>query len=64
MLLLGDIPLVRLLSYATINGAKALGIEEKKGSLEVGKSPGLVIVEGVDYVTMQLTAEACSHRIL
>ena len=64
MLLLGDIPLARLLSYATINGAKALGIEEKKGSLEVGKSPGLVIVEGVDYVTMQLTAEACSHRIL
>lgn len=64
MLLLGDIPVERLLTYATINGAKALGIEATKGSIEVGKCPGLVIVEGVDYTTMRLTPEVRTYRLL
>ena len=64
MLLLGDMPLERLLSYATINGAKALGIEATKGSLEVGKCPGLVIVEGVDYRSMRLTPDVHTYRLL
>lgn len=64
MMLLGDIPLERLLSYATINGAKALGIDATKGSITLGKRPGLVIVEGVDYKTMRLTPEARTYRLL
>ena len=64
MLLLGDIPLERLLTYATINGAKALGIDSVKGSIEVGKRPGLVIIKGIDYKTMRLTNETCSFRLL
>jgi cytosine/adenosine deaminase-related metal-dependent hydrolase len=64
MLLLDNLPLERLLSYATINGAKALGIEATKGSIEPGKRPGLVIIEGVDYKTMRLTPEARTYRLL
>lgn len=64
LLLMGDIPLERLLTYATINGAKALGIEATKGSIEVGKRPGLVIVEGIDYTTMRLCSDARSYRLL
>ena len=62
--LLGNIPLARLLTYATINGAKALGIDKMKGSLEVGKRPGLVIVEGADFRTMRLTEQTRTYRIL
>ena len=64
MRLLGNVPLERLLSYATINGAKALGIEATKGSIEIGKRPGLVIIEGVDFATMTLTDESRSYRLL
>lgn len=64
MRLLGELPLEKLLTYATLNGAKALGIEATKGSIEVGKRPGLVIVEGVDFRTMRLTPTANTYRLL
>ncbi len=42
------------LDWATRQGAKALGFDEL-GELKVGKRPGLNILSGVDYQTMQLT---------
>ena len=62
--LLGDIPLEELLSWATIDGAKALGMEHKLGSIEVGKCPGLVLIEGVDLQNMRITEESKSRRLL
>ena len=64
MRLLGDIPLAELLTYATLNGAKAIGIADRKGSIEVGKRPGLAVISGVDFQTMRLTSESESRRIL
>jgi cytosine/adenosine deaminase-related metal-dependent hydrolase len=61
---LGNIPLAELLTYATLNGAKALGITEKKGNIEVGKQPGLAVISGVDLHTLQLTSESVSTRII
>ena len=39
------VPLTELLQWATINGAEALGYHKTMGSLEVGKSPGIVHVD-------------------
>lgn len=64
MRLLGDVPLAELLTYATLNGAKALGIAERKGSIEVGKQPGLAVISGVDMQAMRLTPESTSRRII
>ena len=64
MRLLKGISLEKLLGYATINGAKALGIDSTKGSIEIGKKPGLAIIEGVDFATMTLTTDSRSYRIL
>jgi aminodeoxyfutalosine deaminase len=45
--------LENILQWATFNGAKALGVEDKFGSLHVGKKPGIVVL-----------AEDCCERIL
>ncbi len=38
------IPIQSLIKWATINGAEALGFENQLGSIEVGKTPGLISV--------------------
>ena len=38
------IPFDTLLQWATINGAQALGMDDKLGSLDAGKEPGLILI--------------------
>ena len=40
-----DLPLTETIKWATINGASFLGISERYGSLERGKTPGLNLLE-------------------
>jgi len=46
-----SISTLELIKWATINGARALGFEDDLGSLEEGKTPGLVAIEGFDLNT-------------
>ena len=36
--------MIQLLQWATLNGARALGIDKKYGSFEKGKTPGVVLI--------------------
>ena len=58
------IPLAELLQWATINGAKALGIDDKFGTIEVGKQSGIVNLTGVDLIDFTLTSASKAVRIL
>jgi len=60
----GDIPLEELLRWATINGARALGIDDRYGSIEVGKHSGIVNIKGVDFSTFALRPDAYAQRVL
>lgn len=42
------IPLKDLLTWATINGARALGCDNIYGSFEKGKAPGIVLIEATN----------------
>jgi len=59
-----DIPLDEIISWGTINGARALRLEKTLGSIEPGKKPGLLLVEGVDFSCMRLLAGSRVKRIL
>ncbi|SRR5579871_49023 len=49
------IPLPEILKWATINGAKALQMDNVLGSFEAGKKPGVVLIEHIngDSITPQ-----------
>lgn len=51
------------LLWATLNGAKALGLSDKLGSFEIGKKPGVVLIENFDFQTFRLTPATKSRRM-
>lgn len=55
------IPLAELLSWATLNGARALQMEKRLGSFEKGKQPGLVLIDGLENDT--LTSASVAQKI-
>ena len=58
------IPLAELLQWATINGAKALGVADRLGSIEEGKRSGIVNLKGVDLNDFTLTPDSKAVRIV
>lgn len=59
-----NIPLDELLRWATINGAKALGVADKFGSIEVGMRSGIINLTGVNLDDFTLTSSSKAVRIL
>ena len=51
-----------VLKWATINGAKALGFDKELGSIEIGKTPGLVLIENME--NGNLTSNSRSKKII
>ncbi len=57
-----QILLEEMLSWATINGARALQMDKHLGSFEIGKKPGVVVIENV--VGENNLSKAGSRRII
>lgn len=53
-----EIPLVEIISWATINGAKALGFADRLGSFEEGKRPGINLIENMHLHSLELTEKS------
>lgn len=56
------IPFTTMLQWATINGAKALQMDDTLGSFEKGKRPGIVLIEGT--ANLQVNSNTSSRKIL
>ncbi len=52
-----EIPLEILLNWACKNGAEFLGIGKQYGTLEPGKKPGILLLDGCDFQNLRLTEE-------
>ncbi len=57
-----DLDFLTTIQWATLNGAKALGMDEQLGSLEVGKVPGLVLLKNMKQ--LRLTDSVKVERIV
>ncbi len=58
------IPLDEILRWGTINGARALKMDDSLGSIEPGKKPGLLLIEGADLDGLRLRRESRVRRLL
>ncbi len=52
-----------LMKY-TAGNAQTLNVFDKYGSLEVGKTPGIYAISGVDYQTFQLSPECKIKKVI
>ncbi|HOK86485.1 MAG: amidohydrolase family protein [Tenuifilum sp.] len=67
MIILNHFPAIdfqTVLRWATINGAKALNIDNMYGTLGIGKKPGLVLVDHFDFTKMRPTEKSVAKRLI
>jgi len=53
-----EIPLIELLSWASLNGVRALGVEKCCDNFEEGKKSGVVLIENSDIQNLRLKKES------
>ena len=59
-----SIPLTDTIKWATLNGAKFLGIDRDFGSIEIGKTPGLNLIMDMDIKDFKLTKDSAVKKLL
>lgn len=56
------IPLAELLQWSTLNGAQALQMDDRLGSFEKGKQPGILLLEQIE--NQKITTKSTTKRLL
>lgn len=59
-----DISLQEMIIWASLNGARALGIDSWAGSIEPGKKPGLLLIENADLANRKISKKSRIKRLI
>jgi cytosine/adenosine deaminase-related metal-dependent hydrolase len=59
-----DVEIAELLTWATSNGARALQMDDKLGSLEKGKQPGVILLQGLNIGQKETLHSAKAQRLV
>ncbi len=59
-----EIPFLKLIEFASLQGAKALKIDAEIGSFEIGKTPGVNLISDFDFQNMKLTDKSRVRNLL
>ncbi|HOZ16128.1 MAG TPA: amidohydrolase family protein [Tenuifilaceae bacterium] len=59
-----DIPFSEILKWSTLNGAEALNVSGRFGSIEIGKAPGLNLITNFDFDKMCPRANSEVRRLI
>ena len=59
-----QIPFDVLIKWATLNGAEALGLDKKFGSIEPGKTPGISLIKKFDLQNLRLKPDSALKRLI
>jgi cytosine/adenosine deaminase-related metal-dependent hydrolase len=59
-----QIAFAEVIKWATLNGAKALGIDSRFGSFEVGKQPGINLITHFDFERMRPRPSSQVRRLI
>ncbi len=59
-----DIPFSEILKWSTLNGAEALNVADRFGSIEIGKAPGLNLITNFDFDKMCPRANSEVRRLI
>jgi cytosine/adenosine deaminase-related metal-dependent hydrolase len=59
-----SLSITELVKWATLNGAKALGMDDKFGKIEPGKRPGLLLLQNVNLQNMKLLPGSFVTRLI
>ena len=58
-----EITFTELISWATRNGAAALKIDHRYGTIEPGKQPGINLISGPEPDTFRVLPSGCVKRL-
>jgi len=59
-----EVPIIDLVRWGTLNGARALGEQERFGTIETGKKPGLLLLQNADLINMKLLPDSFVTRLV
>ncbi len=59
-----EVPFETLIQWSSLNGAEMLDMQKRFGSFEIGKTPGVLLIENFNFEDFQLKTDSTVRRLV